>query len=623
VSGSGRPGGPGGLAPEAPERVRESRNLALGALLVAAVLAAYAGVRRAGFIWDDDVFLTHNPLIRAADGLRRFWFTGEPVDYWPVTSSTLWVEWRLWGHHALGYHVTNLLLHACETVLMWRILERLRVPGAFLAAAIFAVHPVNAESVAWITQRKNLMAMLFYQVSILLFLKSEELRRAQDRRAGPSYAWLGLSLIAFVLAMLGKGSVAMLPVVLLGIVAWRRPLTRDDGLRMVPFFVASAVLIAVNLSFTGSEADAIARAAGPGERLLGAGAVVWFYLYKAYVPLHLAFVYPMWTIRAEDPRWWLPLCAALLLTVALWLLRGKLGRGPLFAWGYFCVSLVPVMGFTDVYFMRYSLVADHYEHLALIGAIAPAAAGFALLRARLAGQSRRAADVGCFAVLAGLGWLTWRQCNMYSGLETLWRTTIARNPESPMPYNNLANELMLQGRLKEAEVVCRQAIERDPNQPEARSTLGIVLGNEGRIDESILQYRAAIALKPRFAEAYNNLGNALLKKGRVEEAILNFQMALYVKPRNAKALNNLGAAYLGEGRVQEAINCFQRALAVRGDYAEAHVNLGIVLMRSGRYDEGIEHLRRALEINPALADARSSLDAALRDREGAKKADGR
>jgi tetratricopeptide (TPR) repeat protein len=593
-----------------------SRNLALGALLVAAVLAAYAGVRRAGFIWDDDVFLTDNPLIRAADGLRRFWFTGEPIDYWPVTSSTLWLEWRLWGHHALGYHVTNLLLHACETVLMWRILEKLHVPGAFLAAAVFAVHPVNAESVAWITQRKNLMAMLFYQVSILLFLKAEESPGAQGRRTRSDCARLGLSLIAFVLAMLGKGSVAMLPVVLLGIVAWRRRPTRADWLRVAPFVVASAVLVVVNLKFTGSEADAIARNAGPGERLLGAGAVVWFYLYKAYVPLHLAFVYPMWTIRVEDPRWWLPLGAALLLSVALWRLRGRLGRGPLFAWGYFCVSLVPVMGFTDVYFMRYSLVADHYEHLALIGAIAPAAAGFALLRGRLAGLSRRAADVGCFAVLAGLAWLTWRQCDMYSGLEILWRTTISRNPESPMPYNNLANLLVVEGRLREAEAVCREAIAGDPNQPEARNTLGIVLGNEGRIDEAIPQYRAAIALKPRFVEAYNNLGNALLKKGRVEEAILNFQMALFVKPRNARALNNLGAAYLGEGRVQEAISCFQRALAVRGDYAEAHVNLGIVLIKSGQVDEGIGHLRRALEINPGLADARSMLEAALRDRKG-------
>ena len=589
-----------------------ARKWALGALLVLAAIVSYAGVRRAGFIWDDDVFLTDNPLIRAADGLRRFWFTGEPVDYWPLTSSTLWLEWRLWGHNPLGYHVTNVVLHALEAVLMWRILEKLRMPGAFLAAAIFAVHPVNVESVAWITQRKNLVAMLFYLISILLFLRAEESPRAQGKRAWRADAWLGLSLAAFVLAMLGKGSVAMLPVVLLGIVAWRRPLARADWLRVAPFLAASAALVIVNLNFTGHAADAIARTAGPGERLLGAGAAVWFYLYKAYVPLHLAFVYPMWAIDVADPRWWLPLGAALSLTVLLWLQRRRWGRGPLFAWGYFCVSLFPVMGFTDVYFMRYSLVADHYGHLALIGAIAPAAAGFAIWRGRLAGVYRRAADVGCLALVAGLGCLTWRQCGMYSGLEALWRTTVARNPDSWMAYNNLANVLLVDGRLKEAEAVCRAAIDRDPNQPEARSTLGIVLGNEGRIDEAMVEYRAAIALKPRFVEAYNNLGNALLRKGRLEEAILNFQMALYIKPRGASALNNLGAAYLGEGRTNDAVSCFQRALAIRSDYAEAHVNLGVVYLRSGRLDEGIEHLRRALEIKPGLADAREKLAGALR-----------
>jgi tetratricopeptide (TPR) repeat protein len=595
-----------------------ARPWLLGAVLVLAAVVSYACVRGAGFVWDDDVFLTDNPLIRASDGLRRFWFTGEPTDYWPVTSSTLWLEWRLWGHDPLGYHVTNLMLHCCEVVLVWRILERLKVPGAFVAAAVFAVHPVNVETVAWITQRKNLMAMLFYLASIRLFLAAEEAPPGvAGGRSRSSGVWLALSLAAFVLAMLGKGSVAMEPVVLLGIVAWRRPVTRGDWLRIAPFFAASAVLVVVNFNFTVHAADAVARTAGLGERILGAGAVVWFYLYKAYLPLHLAFVYPMWTVRASDPRWWLPLGAAACLTALLWARRRRWGRGPLYAWGYFCVSLVPVMGFTDVYFMRYSLVADHYAHLALIGAIAPAAAGFTLWRRRAGAALRRALDVSAVVAVAALGWLTWRQCAMYTGLETLWRTTIARSPESWMAYNNLANVLLSQGRFKEAESVCRTAVGKDPNQPEARSTLGIALGDQGRLPEAIVEYRAAIALKPKFVEAYNNLGNALLRTGRVEEAILNFRMALYYKPRAADALNNLGAAYFDEGRVDDAVACFQRALAIRGDYAEAHVNLGIVYLDSGRIDEAIAQLRQALEINPCLSDARERLAGALRVRAGA------
>lgn len=600
-----------------------ARAWALGALLFLAAVVSYAGLRTAGFIWDDDVFLTDNPLIRAADGLRRFWFTGEPVDYWPVTSTTLWIEWRLWGANPLGYHVTNVLLHASEAVLLWRILAKLRIPGAYLAAMIFVVHPVNVESVAWITQRKNLMAMLFYLVSIRLFLKSEDSKPADGKPAWAADAWLGLSLVAFVLAMLGKGSVAMLPFVLLGIAAWRRRLVRYDMLRILPFFAVAGTLVIVNLDFTGRAADAVARSAGMGERLLGSAAVLWFYLYKAILPLHLVFVYPMWAIRAADPRWWLPLGAALLVTAVLWLERKKWSRGLLFAWGYFCVSLFPVMGFTDVYFMRYSLVADHYEHLALIGVIVPAAAGTAILLAGMTRGRRRAAGLCAAAVVAGLGWLTWRQCANYADAETLWRATISRNPGCWMAYNNLANLLILRGETREAESLCRRAIAADSSQPELRSTLGIALGDEGRIDEAIGEYRAAIALNHRFEDAYNNLGNALLRKGSVDEAILNYQMALYVKPRGARALNNLGAAYFRQGRIQDSVSCFKRALEIREDYADAHVNLGNVLLRQGQLDGAIEHLQRALEINPGLADARRSLDAAIRRKANPPGSDGR
>src|SRR5208283_1963022 len=166
-------------------REGRSQALLLGALLCAVTVAAYWPTFRAGFIWDDDTFLTANKLIKAADGLRRFWFTREAPDYWPMTSTTLWLEWRLWGMHALGYHATNLVLHIADALLLWRVLERLRMPGAYLAALLFAVHPLNVESVAWITQRKNLMAMLFFLLSILFFLGTEA---ALAARAPPSPA---------------------------------------------------------------------------------------------------------------------------------------------------------------------------------------------------------------------------------------------------------------------------------------------------------------------------------------------------------------------------------------------------------------------------------------------------
>lgn len=627
------------------------RDWLCASLIVLAVVASYAGLRRAGFIWDDDSFLTENPLIRAPDGLRRFWFSGQPVDYWPVTSSMLWLEWRLWGTSPLGYHVTNVLLHALESVLMWRVLARLRVPGAFLAGVLFAVHPVNVDTVAWITQRKNLMAMLFYLASVLLFIKAEEAGPPARGNSGFFGRWRWLGLGSFLLAMLSKGSVAMLPVVLAGIVAWRRKIERRDVLRLVPFLAVAAALTVVNFRFTVHNATEVASAAGPVQRLLGAGAVVWFYLCKAYLPFHLAFIYPLWTVRASDPLWWLPLAAAVALTALLWTMRAKIGRGLLFAWLYFCVSLVPVMGLTDVYFMHYSLVSDHYMHLALIGAIAPAAAGFALWRARSGGLQRLAGDTAALVVVLGLAWLTSAHCADYLDVETLWRTTLERNPSAWIAYDNLSNELLRKGRAVEAEALCRKALQAEPNDPKIRATLGLCLDFEGRQRDAIVELRQAAAMQPGIPETYDNLGRVLMETGNVAEAVDDFERALRLNPAGFRTLNNLGTALAREGRLDEAAACFGRALAIRGDFAEAHynlgnvlhdqgrdadaegefraaiaanpqfagayVNLGNVFMGQGRLDDAIAQYRKALEINPRLSNARHNLEVALARRAGA------
>src|ERR1035438_4852059 len=215
------------------------RRLLLGVLLLAGLtVLAYVPALAGGFIWDDDTFLTRSPFIKAADGLRRLWLTTQAPDYWPLTSTTLWVEWRIWGMRAGGYHATNVLMHIGEALLLWTILKRLKIPGAYLAALIFALHPVNVESVAWITQRKNLVAMLFFLLSILCFLETDPGAPAPRPRSG---RWYGLSLLAFVLALLGKGSVAPLPFVLLGIIWWHRRPGVGDWIRITPFFAVAAI----------------------------------------------------------------------------------------------------------------------------------------------------------------------------------------------------------------------------------------------------------------------------------------------------------------------------------------------------------------------------------------------
>src|SRR5580704_1125669 len=173
------------------------------ALLTIVTVAAYWPALTAGFVWDDDVMLTNNPLVKAADGLWRMWFTRQAVDYWPVTGTSLWLEWRLWGASAAGYHATNIALHVASAVLVWMVLRRLLIPGALLAALWFAVHPVNVESVAWIAQQKNLLAMLFFLLSVYCFLRTDpaippDFGRLYRRGAGP---WYWLSLTAFALGM--------------------------------------------------------------------------------------------------------------------------------------------------------------------------------------------------------------------------------------------------------------------------------------------------------------------------------------------------------------------------------------------------------------------------------------
>ncbi len=385
------------------------------------------------------MLVTENNLIQTPDGLYKLWCTTESLDYWPVTNTSFWIEWRLWEMNPTGYHVTNMLLHIVEALLIWVILRKLSIPGAFLAAMIFALHPVNVESVAWIAQRKNMMSMLFFLLSILWYLKADMptaiagTAPARSREEpwepeksisplstlhSPLYYWL--SLAAFVLAMLSKASAVVLPVLLLGIVWWLRSLTRRNLLRIAPFFLLAVVLTVVNIWFQTHGKDIEIRNAGFAERLLGAGCVVWFYLYKALLPFDLAFIYPPWHVQVGDALWWLPLLAAFIVTAVLWRYRKGWSRPLLFAWGFFCVSLVPVMGFTDVGFMKYSLVADHYQHIAIIGVIALAAGGWGIWHKRARNKTHWATTAVAVVAMGALAFLTWQQSGIYhDAIETI------------------------------------------------------------------------------------------------------------------------------------------------------------------------------------------------------------
>ncbi len=630
-------------------------TLAGTALLVFITCVAYLPALHGAFIFDDNLLLTENALIKAPDGLFRFWYTTQQPDYVPLTSTTLWIGWRLWGMDSTGYHLVNFALHIAATLLIWRILWKLSIPGSYLAALLFAVHPVNVESVAWVVQRKNTLSMLFFLLSILWYLREEENRGARDERTSGWKAtlspghWYWLSLLAFTLAMFSKGSVAILPLLLLLIVWWQRGrITNWDLLRSAPFFLVAAVLTPVIVWFVTHGSGETVRNVTFLQRLLGAGTVVWFYLSKALAPIQLVFVYPQWDIQTNDLLWWLPLFGILGITALLWRQHHSRetmwSRSLLFVWGFFCIALLPVLGFTDVGYMRYSLVADHYEHIAVIGVVALVAAGCSAGHDQTQGALRTAATAVMVFLVGVLAFLTWHQNRLYRGPITLYQATLKHNPASSMVHNNLAAALNDAGRPEEAIEQCQLALQFSNDSSSAHDNLAAALNNAdrpqeaieqsqqalrlatdntdrsnafnnlavalvrlGKNSDAILQYQESLRLKPGSAEVRNNLGNALLDAGRPEKAIEYFQQALRLNPNDAEVASNLGNALTDLGRLNDAIEQYQQALRIRPTYAGAHNNLGIALAKAGRVPEAIEHFEQAVRLRSNYIEAYANL----------------
>ena len=425
------------------------------ALLFFLTLLSYWPALQAGFIWDDDKMLTNNPFVRLPLGLFYIWGSTVLPDYFPLTSTSFWLEWRLWGMNAAGYHVTNVLLHAASACLLWRVLQALRIPGAWLAALVFAVHPVNVQSVAWITERKNTLCLFFSLLSVLWYLRSATRPPTSGLQPPASSpppssifhrpsALYVLSLLAFLCALLSKTAVVMLPFVLLLCHWWRRggdsatALTSPAAavnppssifhprllLRLAPFFALSLVLGLVTMWFQHHRAIGgdIIRTDDFLTRLAAAGRAVWFYAGKTLAPLDLCFVYPLWKIDPHAVVAWLPLAAVGITLTALWTLRRSWGRPLLFAFTYFLLMLLPILGLVNVYFQRYSLVGDHWTYFASIGIIAMVVGAGAHLFHRYKGES--IAWLLPVAVVAALIWLipaTWRQAGVYHDLGTLWQ----------------------------------------------------------------------------------------------------------------------------------------------------------------------------------------------------------
>ncbi|MCF8082919.1 MAG: tetratricopeptide repeat protein [Deltaproteobacteria bacterium] len=538
-----------------------------GALICLLVGIIYIPAINGDFIWDDDAFLTENPLIKAPDGLSRFWFSTEAPDYFPLTSTTLWLEWRLWGENATGYHVVNVLLHILNTLLIWAVLRRLKIPGAWLAALIFGIHPVNVESVAWITERKNLLPMVFFLTSILSYLTF-------DKHTNGWFYFL--SLAAFLLALLSKTSVIMLPFVLLGCIWWQRGrIAVKDLLRSVPFFGLSLIMGAVTLWFQyhNAIASTIVREDGFLSRLAMAGRAIWFYLYKAVFPFNLSFVYPRWEMGETSAIHFLPLICLAGLMGLFYYYRYTWGKPFLLGAGYFMVTLFPVLGFFNIYFMKYSLVADHWQYTSIIGIIA-LIVGLIAHKYKSWVKGYRGVAVGVAAVLICLfSVLSWKRAETFAHSESLWNDTLHKNPNCWMAYNILGGAFAQKGEWKRAMQYFGKALEIKPDYPKAHSNLANVLYDQGYVSQSFRHFEEALRIDPDAVEVHYNYGTALAEQGRVKEAVDHYLKAIRLKPDLLQAHYNLGILYAQQKKFKKAIRQLEQVLRIDPGHMPARQNL--------------------------------------------------
>jgi protein O-mannosyl-transferase len=591
--------------PPVVDSVSSPNRYAVLALLLLLTVVAYLPSMRGEFIWDDDGHIT-KPELRSVAGLYRIWFeVGATQQYYPLLHSAFWLEHKLWGEHTLGYHLVNVLQHAIAAMLVYFILVRLKIPGAALAAVIFAVHPIEVESVAWITEQKNTLSAIFYLAAMRVYLEFDEHRR---------WGYYAIALALFVLGLLTKTVTATLPAALLVIFWWRRGSInwKRDALPLVPFFALGAVagVVTARLERTLIGAQGADFEMSFVERGLVAGRAIWFYLGKLVWPANLIFFYPRW--KPDPAVWWQWLfpIAAVAMTVFLWSIRQRC-RAPLAAWLYFVGTLFPVLGFLNVFPFIYSFAADHFQYLAGLGVIVPAAAWLTMATKRLPVNMRWAGQAACAAIAIVLMLSAMHQSEMYGNIVELYRTTIRRNPESWVAYNNLGSYLSFHEREAEGEPLFREAIRLRPDYAEALMNLGVRLAQTGHVEQATDLYKRALASRPDFYEAEVNWGNALIDAKRPQEAIEHYQAAARLDPKATMPQYNLANTLYGLGDARGAVEHYEWSLRLKPDFVEAHYNLGVALAGLGRLPEAADQFKSAIVLRPQYAAAYHNLGVAL------------
>jgi len=609
-------------------------------VIIAAGLWAFWPAVHGDWIWDDDLLVAKNALVHDPAGLWKIWF--EPnrlVDFFPLKVSVEWLEWQLWQNNTFGYHLTNIILHIFNALLIWRLFSKLGLHLAWLGGLIFVVHPVTVESVAWISELKNTLSLPPLLLAMCAFIDYED-------HGGWRNYFLALGL--FLVAMLCKTTVVMFPVVILLYIWWKRGQIGMRDLKFnIPFFVISLGLGLITVWFLHQHANGLRGAVLGGffSRLALAGLSIVFYFSKCLMPVGLMPVYPKWVIDPPSLIQFLPWVVLVGVFYWLWTKREEWGRHAFLGLGFFLINLAPFVGFVAGSYMGFSWVMDHLLYLPIIGLIGLAVAGLGQIEEKLSGSVKPFAIGIVAAVVMLMAWETHGYSAVFVNSEKFWTYAAQRNPEALGPHLNLGMAYVDENRLEEAIDQFQEVLKMEPNHTAARTNLGLALSRKGALSEAIEEYEKVLQLDPDSADAHCNLGGAFLQANRFPEAIEQYEMALKldphdvtayvslglaldqegraseaieqdeqalkISPNDALTYNNLGNALGHAGRVSEAIEQYQIALKSDPDNAQTHANLGIALLHMGRRPEAIKHLERAIKNKPDYAEAHNNLGFAL------------
>ena len=573
--------------------IREFQQNALPLLaFLAAIFVFYFPTLSGGFIWDDAIF-SEEKTIQNWSGLWSIWFAPAEIakegHYWPLTYTTFWLDHKLFGLNPIGYHIVNCILYFINVVLIWRLLLKLEVPGAWVISMIFAIHPLHVEPVAWLIERKSLLSVLFYLGAIHVWL------RFRESSSPKTYV---LTLCLYALGLLSKSIVVTLPATLLILLWWKQErISVRDVMHVLPFFIVGFAITLGDYLFYISREE-LDFAYSFVERILIATQAVWFYVGKLLWPANLMVVYPRWDVSVENLIAWLFVAATVGVLILLWSCRHRIGKDPLAGVAFFIITLSPTLGFVDYGYMQYSFVADRYQYLAGLGLIAVLMGG-AIHAMQPYITSFGSVTGGAFVVLViGLGSLTWSQATIYQDEITFFRHIVSHNPIARGAYLNLGHALLQANRFEEGYEASLKAIELQPNDSKAHSYVAHALAQMGRYDESVESLKRALELDPTQKVLWKNYGTLQYELQRYEEAVVAFLKAIDLGADSALIRRDIANSYYGLGHHTKAMEWIGRARAltlapsVQDELSKLSAK---VLLALGKTEEAEQHLLQAVQ----------------------------